>query len=161
MIDSFRNEYDWASNFYFKAPFKDINGAYFKTSEHFFACHKTLDPAWMNRIMDARTAPKAKKLGQECPIRPDWSDIRIWIMATGLMYKFSQNHDILAKLIVTDTQMLEEGNYWHDNFWGNCKCQNKLGTHPECLTPGLNKLGFSLMNIRTYFQTGISIATNL
>jgi len=160
MIDSFRGEYDWASNYYYKAPFRDASGTFFKSSEHFFACCKTLDAGWVQRIIAAPTAAKAKKLGQQCPIRPDWKNVRIWVMATGLMYKFSQNADILAKLLFTGTQMLEEGNYWHDNFWGNCKCQNKSGTHPECLKPGLDKLGFLLMNTRTYFQTIQSIAVN-
>jgi predicted NAD-dependent protein-ADP-ribosyltransferase YbiA (DUF1768 family) len=45
-----------------------------------------------------------------------------------------------------------EGNWWHDNFWGDCYCNNKSGKHPECLKPGLNKLGLLLMNLRRYFQ---------
>jgi len=160
MIDSFRGKYDWASNFYYKAPFRDSNGILFKTSEHFFACCKTSDPDWVQRIIAAPTAAAAKKLGQQCPVRPDWDSVRIWAMATSLMHKFSQNSDILTKLLATGDQLLVEGNYWHDNFWGDCKCQNKSGKHSKCLSPGLNKLGLSLMNARTYFQTIQSMAVN-
>jgi len=152
MIDSFRDEYDWASNFYFKSPFS-IGATEFKTNEHYFAANKTLDPEWQLRILSAFKASEAKKLGQQCPIRADWNDVRIWVMANGLFHKFGQNLTILGKLLATGTEEIVEGNFWHDNFWGNCKCENKLGSHPECLQPGHNRLGLLLMNLRLYFQT--------
>lgn len=157
MIDSFSGQHDWASNFYFKAPFY-VQGQKFSSSEHYFSACKTTDAEWCARIIAARTAAGAKKLGQQCPIRPNWkSELRVGVMAQALWYKFTQNLDIQQKLIETGAQMLVEGNYWHDNFWGDCRCNNRLGSRPECLQPGKNSLGFLLMNLRQYFQTIQSI----
>jgi ribA/ribD-fused uncharacterized protein len=157
MIDHFRGEYDWASNFYYKAPFRDSNNLTFKTSEHYFACCKTLDSWWSQRILHAGTAAAAKKLGQQCPVRPEWGTMRVWVMQQALLFKFSQNTDILVKLLNTNDTQMVEGNYWHDNFWGDCRCNNKSGQHPKCLQPGLNKLGALLMNLRAYYLTVQSI----
>ena len=39
--------------------------------------------------------------------------------------------------------MLIEGNYWHDNYWGNCLC-------PKCKEiEGQNQLGKILMKVRS------------
>lgn len=151
MIGEFKGEFDWASNFYFMAPFY-VKNRLFKSSEHYFAACKTLDPEWCERIINADTAAGAKKQGQKCPLRPGWSIVRVPTMAHALRYKFTQNTDIQRKLIETGTQGMIEGNWWHDNFWGDCRCNNKSGKHPGCLSPGLNKLGLLLMNLRRYFQ---------
>ena len=37
---------------------------------------------------------------------------------------------------------LLEGNYWHDNYWGDCKCKTCEKTE------GQNKLGRILMIVR-------------
>jgi ribA/ribD-fused uncharacterized protein len=152
MVQEFRGQYDWASNFYTKAPFiaHNIN---FKSSEHYFACFKTLDSVWCQRIIDAPTPKEAKKLGKQCPLREDWSLVQVPVMAQGVWYKFSQNPDIQKKLMLTDPMKLEEGNWWHDNFWGNCRCNNKDGRHPQCLEPGKNALGQILMAFRNVFLT--------
>jgi ribA/ribD-fused uncharacterized protein len=152
MITSFRGEYDWASNMYWKAPFV-FNGTTYKTSEHWFVACKTLDPTWIARIIGTFKASDAKKLGKQCPIRSDWEAVRIGAMAQGLWFKFTQNADIYQKLIATDDEPIVEGNYWHDNFWGDCMCENKHGKHPECLQPGKNALGRLHMANRQTFQT--------
>ena len=151
MIGTFKGEFDWASNFYMKAPFY-VGGQLFKSSEHYFAACKTTDANWCRWIIDGDRPADAKRLGQQCPIRPNWDVVRVPTMADALWYKFIQNRDIQQKLTDTDTQEMVEGNWWHDNFWGDCHCNNKSGKHPECLNPGLNKLGLSLMNLRTYLQ---------
>lgn len=153
MISEFNGQYDWASNFYFKAPFY-VRGQMFKTNEHYFAAHKTTDPEWYAKIINAVTAAEAKKFGKQCPIQSNWNTtIRAWVMANGLFHKYSQNSDILTKLLATGAQPMTEGNWWHDNFWGDCHCNNKNGRHPECLHPGKNALGLLTMNLRTYYQT--------
>lgn len=157
MIGTFKGENEWASNFYFQAPFY-VGGVLFKSSEHYFAACKTIDANWCQRIIDAPIAADAKRLGGKCPIRPNWNIVRIPTMADALWYKFSQNTDIQQKLIETTTQEMIEGNWWHDNFWGDCRCNNKSGKHPECLDIGLNKLGRLLMNLRRYFQDGRMIS---
>jgi len=151
MIGEFEGQHGWASNFYMKAPFY-VQSQFFKSSEHYFAASKTEDIEWCKKILDESTAAGAKKQGQKCPIRPNWPHVRIPVMADALWYKFVQNTYIQQKLIDTGTQEMVEGNWWHDNFWGDCHCNNKSGKHPECLKPGLNKLGLLTMNLRYYFQ---------
>ena len=59
-----------------------------------------------------------------------------------LRLKFTQHPDLGDKLRLTGKVLLEEGNRWHDNFWGNCRCQ-------ECDdVEGRNILGKLLMKVR-------------
>ena len=155
----FRDEYGWASNFYLHAPFV-FHGVTFKTSEHFYQMFKTDNMEWAARILNAPTPADARKLGKECPISPNWNKAKaITTMATGLELKFSHNKEIFLKLLDTKNLILVEGNFWHDNFWGDCHCNNKNGKHPECLTPGKNMLGKLLMNLRSYHSVIDSLAT--
>ena len=56
--------------------------------------------------------------------------------------KFTQNQEIKEKLLATGNSILIEGNYWHDNFWGNCLCS-------KCkYIKGRNNLGKILMKRR-------------
>ena len=62
-------------------------------------------------------------------------------MLDGLRYKFAIP-ELRDKLLATGDQYLEEGNSWHDNYWGNCDC-------PRCKdTMGRNMLGQLLMQVR-------------
>ena len=59
-----------------------------------------------------------------------------------LRQKFNQQ-PFKQKLMQTIKAHIEEGNYWHDNFWGNCLC-------PKCKDiPGENNLGKAIMEIRS------------
>ena len=58
-----------------------------------------------------------------------------------LKQKFS-NTEFRNFLLSTGDLYIEEGNYWHDNFWGNCYCK-------KCIEiEGINKLGKLVMEIR-------------
>ena len=151
MIDVFKNEHDWLSNFYI-SPFT-VNGVVFKTNEHYFAACKTLDPELCRFIIEAPSAKEAKRRGRLVTMRPDWDRVKFTVMAAGLWYKFTQHPELEEKLIATGTEKLVEGNWWHDNLWGDCRCGNKDGRHPQCLQPGKNALGQFLMSLRNVFQT--------
>ena len=45
-------------------------------------------------------------------------------------------------LLSTGDVAIIEGNYWHDNFYGQCTCE-------KCAGKGKNKLGKLLMDIRS------------
>jgi hypothetical protein len=62
--------------------------------------------------------------------------------------KFSQWKNLKEMLLKTGNSHIEEGNYWHDNFWGNCRCGNRDGRRPDCLLQGKNHLGIILMDVR-------------
>ena len=54
-------------------------------------------------------------------------------------YRYPGPHRLLS----TSNATLVEGNWWHDNFWGDCYC-------PKCKgIPGANTLGRLLMELRS------------
>ncbi|MCK9267234.1 MAG: NADAR family protein [Alkaliphilus sp.] len=146
IINSFKGEYHWLSNF---SPFsfKDENGKEWKTVEHYYQAHKTLDNNERNKIWMAKDPKEAKKLGRNVKIRDDWEiDGKLICMIKAVNYKFEQNRNLIYRLINTGDSILIEGNRWHDNFWGNCYCQ-------KCKSiQGQNKLGKILMLIRKRYK---------
>jgi ribA/ribD-fused uncharacterized protein len=84
----------------------------------------------------------AKRIGHKikCDIK-QWDKGKVDVMRDILTDKF--RHKRLMKLLKkTDNINLVEGNWWHDNFWGNCICI-------ECnKVEGSNYLGKLLMEIR-------------
>lgn len=139
VIDNFHGEHGWASNFSSHGFwYQDI---WYPTNEHFFQAWKG-NPDDRVRIAALSTPGKAKRAGKKVILPWNWDGIKDEIMMTGLTQKFTQNPDAAAKLRATEGIELVEGNNWHDNYWGNCrciKCQDIIG---------LNKLGKSLMALR-------------
>ena len=139
-IDCFDREYAFLSNFYY-SPF-EFDGVTYPTNEHFFQAMKSFDPVVRKQIAEAETPGEAKRMGRTIKIRPDWEEIKYPVMRRGLLLKFTTHKDLAEKLINTGDAWLIEGNYWHDNTWGDCKC-------PRCLTiDGKNWLGTLLMDVR-------------
>jgi predicted NAD-dependent protein-ADP-ribosyltransferase YbiA (DUF1768 family) len=59
-----------------------------------------------------------------------------------LIEKFTQNPELGKLLVETHPATLVEGNWWHDQFWGDCTCKK----HADI--PGANMLGKRLMRVR-------------
>lgn len=152
MIDKFRGEYDWLSNFHMRPI--SVGGAVLKSTEHFFASCKSVNPQEVKFVLDAPTAYEARQQGKTVTLRPDWNDIRVEVMAIGLWYKFTYNPDLKDKLLLTGDKILIEGNWWHDNFWGDCKFGHGfVDTCKRCqYIKGQNKLGKLLMQLRGYYR---------
>ena len=103
---------------------------------------KTLDIETRKAIAAAPTPGAAKRMGRHVALRPDWEKIKVDVMRLGLILKFT-DAELAEKLIATGDEELVEGNWWHDNTWGNCVCQ-------KCQdVPGRNMLGMLLMKLRT------------
>lgn len=106
-----------------------------------FQAAKTTDDTKQARILTSRTAAEAKRQGRSAVLRPDWEDVKEEIMLTLLREKFAIP-EMRRKLLDTGHLELIEGNWWHDNEWGDCSCK-------KCSTiPGKNKLGKLLMQVR-------------
>lgn len=145
MISEFDKEFAFLSNFY-PSPIT-VWGMSFPTVEHFFQAAKTTNVDEMKKIASAATPGQAKRLGRAAILRPDWDNIKIDIMRMGLEEKF-KDPVLRAKLLDTGDKILVEGNWWHDNTWGDCKCE-------KCSRVlGHNILGKLLMEIRTKEQLG-------
>lgn len=143
-ITKFDGDFAFLSNFY---PAEIGYGIVFPSVEHFFQAMKTVDHMERATIAIAETAGIAKKLGRQVKLRPDWEAIKNNVMMLGLRKKFS--HDVLGQMLTaTRPCPLVEGNWWHDNYWGDCKC-------PQCSSiAGTNMLGKLLMSIREDLLAG-------
>jgi len=142
-IRQFEGDYSFLSNF-FLAQFYDDWLVSWPTVEHYFQAMKTTNKNEQEKIRNTGKPGGAKRLGKNVPLRNDWEPMKQDVMRKALYYKFTQHENLQKDLITTYPQYLEEGNWWHDNYWGNCYC-------PRCRSkPGLNILGDLLMELRMY-----------
>lgn len=143
MINKFDGKYAFLSNFY-SSPFvfKEGNEEFIaKTVEHYFQYMKTASIEEGIEILSALTPGEAKHLGRKCTLCKDWEEIKDAVMSEALHKKFAIP-ELKEKLLATGSEYLEEGNWWHDNTWGNCYCE-------KCKDiVGENRLGIILMRIR-------------
>lgn len=125
MIDSFRNDYAFLSNFAYSPV--EYDGVVYPTVEHAFQAAKTLDKNARLSFMGL-TAEQAKQLGRKIALRPDWEQVKLEIMEILIERKFADPF-LQDKLVKTHPHELIEGNNWNDTFWGVCKGvgQNNLG----------------------------------
>ena len=141
MIDRFADKYFFLSNF-FRHAVCGAHGQVYPTAEAAFHGGKTDDPALRAWVAAAPTPRIAKARGRKVPLRPDWNDHRHVVMRAVLTTKFSD--PVLAdRLLGTGDAVLVEGNTWHDQFWGCCRCGRTA-----CRAPGQNWLGRYLMAVR-------------
>jgi ribA/ribD-fused uncharacterized protein len=154
-ITHFAYEYDYLSNFYTATV--EFGGDKFLSVEHAYQAAKT---AWVAKrqifTLDFNpnlTAAQAKKLGQKIELREDWKKLKVPIMRDLLLQKFA-DPALKAKLLKTGDSYLEEGNHWHDVFWGVChhKLEGKTCKEPEHRPFGGNHLGFLLMDVRSHYE---------
>lgn len=140
VIDSFSQLNAYLSNF-FPSPIM-VGGIEYPTVEHAFQAAKTIDPDEQRWVREAGTPGMAKRRGRQVQIHGNWSRIRASVMAELLMRKFTQHPRLKRLLIETGNATLIEGNTWHDQYWGDCRCAKHQGT------PGKNLLGALLMELR-------------
>ena len=126
VIDSFRGEFHWLSNFYSCSV--HFEGLTFGNTEAAFQASKTLDMEERESFFGL-SGGQAKRLGRKVELRSDWEAVKIEVMREVLRCKFSQNPELKAKLIATGDAELIEGNNWNDRFWVVCRGvgQNYLG----------------------------------
>lgn len=137
VIDSFRDEYEFLSNFY---PCKIvIDGIQYQNAEAAFQAQKTLDIDERKKFT-SYSPVRAKHYGRKVTLRDDWEDIKLDVMLEVVSEKFKQNPHLLESLMRTGDAILIEGNTWHDYFWGVCR--NK----------GQNHLGKILMKVRNAYK---------
>lgn len=143
-IFQFKGRYSFLSNFY-KSPIC-YRKAVYKTAEHLFQALKTRDSAIRKTIRDMGFPGEARKFGRVIDLRDDWEDVKDNAMLITLRLKFSQNPRLRKRLLGTNKRYLAEFNYWHDNYWGDCRC-------PKCrFIVGRNQLGKTLMQVRKELQ---------
>ena len=143
MINEFKNAYRFLSNFY-PSSFR-LNNKTYTTVEHYYQSQKAEDKRDRETIRLARTPEKAKRLGRVVKTIDTWEETKELVMETGLKAKFDQNLILKKELISTGDNMLVEGNYWGDKYWGVCLKTNK----------GKNRLGKLLTKLRNEYRREI------
>lgn len=140
IIKEFTGYYKFLSNFC-NSPIQYKDKIY-PTAEHLYQALKTKDESIRDNIRTARTPIIAKNMGRCVKLRDDWEEIKDKLMYMVVRLKFIQNGLINSLLCNTGDTRLIEGNYWHDNYWGNCTCLkcNKIQSN--------NQLGKTLMKVR-------------
>lgn len=126
MINEFRGEYYFLSNFY---PCKvEWQGIVYENNESAFQSAKCINLEQRKNFigLDPSTA---KRKGRRVKLRNDWEEIKDQVMYEIVLNKFLQNEDLKDKLLKTGEEELIEGNIWHDYYWGvfNGRGKNKLG----------------------------------
>lgn len=141
-ITEFRGRWAFLSNFY--PASLAWEGITYPTSEHAFNAGKTLDEEQRLWIASSSTPRQAKQRGRSVQLRPDWDErVRFEVMTDVLLAKFTCRPERVEALLSTGDAQLVEGNTWHDNAWGDCRCGR-----PACTAPGHNYLGKTLMILR-------------
>lgn len=138
MIQKFDKEYKWLSNF---APCKIIlpdDHRVYSSVEHAYMSAKSDNEDWKDICADSSNAPGIiKKVSKMVELRKDWEDIKTIIMEKCIDQKFDQE-PYKTNLINTRNELIQEGNWWNDKFWGICLKTNE----------GKNNLGKIIMNKR-------------
>lgn len=67
-------------------------------------------------------------------------------MSRLVLAKFLDHPELAHQLLATGDALLIEGNRWHDNTWGDCRCGSR--DRHNCVPPGSNWLGQILMSVR-------------
>jgi ribA/ribD-fused uncharacterized protein len=139
-INKFEGEFDYLSNFYpCIIAYEDL---IFKSVEHAYQAAKSIILEEKSLFCDSKLSPgQAKRLGKTIKIRSDWEIIKLQIMKDLVKIKF-EDSILFSKLQFTTPAELIEGNYWHDQFWGDCICEKHISI------PGKNHLGIILMEVR-------------
>ena len=144
IISNFVGKYYFLSNFS-KSPF-EYEGHTYPTVEHAYQERKTLCPFRREMIRNAKTAFECARLGRskDTVLREGWLEgMKGDVMRQLVHAKFLQNPKLAQKLLDTGDALLIEGNYWHDNYFGVCTCQDcHENEQPQ------NILGKILMDVR-------------
>jgi ribA/ribD-fused uncharacterized protein len=136
LIDSFRGDYNFLSNFY---PCTVVfDGLSYPSAEHAYQASKSDDPNVREIVRNLLDAATARSYGKRIVMAPDFLSNRISYMEAIVLSKFTHrdNIELTKRLLDTGDAILIEGNTWGDFFWGVCRGR------------GSNHLGIILMNVR-------------
>ena len=124
-IKSFQGEFRWLSNFTECEILFD--GVVYPSTENAYQAAKTTDLDIRVQFQTC-TSGQAKRKGKSLIIRDDWEEVKVPIMYQLQLEKY-KIPKFRKLLLSTGDCLIEEGNNWHDTFWGVCNGvgQNQLG----------------------------------
>jgi ribA/ribD-fused uncharacterized protein len=134
------------------APF-EVDGVEYATAEHWMMAGKARlfgDEETAARILSASTPGEAKKLGRlvRCFDEGRWVRHRWSLVVEGNVAKFGQDPALRAFLVGTGPRVLVEASPL-DRIWGIGVSAGDERAADPARWPGLNLLGFALMEARS------------
>jgi ribA/ribD-fused uncharacterized protein len=116
-----------------------MDDTWWPTVEHYFQAQKFEGTSYAEQIHRATTPKQAAQLGRsrKVSLRADWEQVKDEIMLAAVQRKFETHEALRELLLATDGEEIVE-NAPHDYYWGG-------GADGS----GLNKLGKTLMEVRT------------
>jgi ribA/ribD-fused uncharacterized protein len=139
MINKFREQYSWLSNF--AKVSVEFDGVVYPSVENAYQAAKLVDKEARVQFQTF-SSKEAKQFYKKNKITAVWTDeTKLQVMESFLRQKYAKE-PFKTLLKETGTVEIVEGNYWHDNFYGSCSCN-------KCGNKGDNKLGKLLMKIRS------------
>jgi ribA/ribD-fused uncharacterized protein len=139
-------------------------GSNFWISENGFCVEKEFQaqkhrghPFRQAMIRNAKTPAKAKWLGRKWKLTDEelfmWESCKLDLLLNLLRYKLQTSDKFRNWLLATDRMPIVEINWWHDNYYGDCVCDQR----PKCRQRGENILGRALEQIRLELVESIPI----
>jgi ribA/ribD-fused uncharacterized protein len=109
----------------------ELDGYYWKTSEHYFQAQKFVGTPYFDEIRQLEWPSQVFKRAQELKdqVPSDWFQVRDKVMRKAVLRKFETNPTIKAELLGTGSRPLVEDSPV-DSYWGIGKAgkgQNRLG----------------------------------
>jgi len=146
---------------WYDAPF-DHQGRHYPTAEHHMMAEKARlfgDEAMRSRIMAAPTPAEAKQLGRHITAYDEcvWREQRFAVVVEGNLAKFGQHAALGDFLTATGTAVLVEASP-HDAIWGMGLAADHADAGNPARWPGLNLLGFALMEVRAKLSSRPAVA---
>lgn len=93
-----------------------LDGKEWPSTEHYYMAQKTADPVKQEAIRQAPTPGKAKRMGREVELVPNWDEIKYEIMRRAVYAKFDQNEHLRFVLLSTGDRAIHEN--CPDPWWG-------------------------------------------
>jgi len=165
----FKNEKRYLSNMYpckvkfdsrYAKEYPEFNfdDKIYHSSEHLYQALKSKNRNWHKIIRKIKEPKETKKLAKRrvskyykeinsnniFKLRDDWDNVKLKAMKIVLFLKFSQNRELLDKLL-KENGYIEERNDWNDTFWGTYDGKGK------------NHLGKLLMQLRENFKDSLHL----
>lgn len=103
---------------------------------------RTEDATAVGAILATDDPGEAQQIGRAACLVTNWDRRRFAVMEEIATSKFTSNPKLAEKLVATAGSILVEGNGWHHQTWGSCRCDE------HCDTPGGKALGTILMSVR-------------
>jgi ribA/ribD-fused uncharacterized protein len=141
---------------WWEAPFQ-VHGETFRTAEHWMMVKKADlfgDRELRARVLAAATPQEAKALGRQVSDFDEatWVGSREGYVVEGNWHKFSQHPALRDWLLSTGDQVLVEASPV-DAIWGIGLDERHPDAPQPARWPGLNLLGFALMDVREQLRS--------